>query len=52
MTTENVIGIQTNAMTEAQCIEDAAHGELVNNLEQVQMRKSSRNSSGDKAQLA
>ena len=36
MTTENIVGIQTRAMTEVQRIEDGAHGELVNNLEQVQ----------------
>ena len=36
MTTENVIGVQTRAMTEVQCMEDGAHRELVNNQEQVQ----------------
>ena len=36
MTTENIVGVQTRAMTEAQCIEDGAHGELVNNLKRVQ----------------
>ena len=36
MTTENVVGIQTRAMTEAQCMEDGAQIELDNNQEQVQ----------------
>ena len=36
MTTENIVGIQTRAMTEAQCMEDGAHRELGNNQEQVQ----------------
>ena len=36
MTTENVMGIQTRAMTEAQCMEDGARRELANNQEQVQ----------------
>ena len=33
MTTESIVGIQTRAMTEAQCIED---GEQTNNPEQTQ----------------
>ena len=36
MTTENGIGIQTRAMTEAQLMEDGAQRQLVNNPEQVQ----------------
>ena len=36
MTTENVVGIQTRAMTEAQRMEDGAQRELGNNQEQVQ----------------
>ena len=36
MTTENIIGIQTRAMTEAQCIEGEANSELTNNPEQIQ----------------
>ena len=36
MTMENSIGIQTRAMTEAQCIEDGAQRQLGNNPEQVQ----------------
>ena len=36
MTTENGIGVQTRAMTEAQCMEDGAQRQLVNNPEQVQ----------------
>ena len=36
MTTENGIGIQTRAMTEAQHMEDGAQRQLVNNPEQVQ----------------
>ena len=36
MATENMTGIQTRAMTEAQCIEDGTHGHLVENQEQVQ----------------
>ena len=39
MTTENGIGIQTRAMTEAQRIEDGAQRQLVNNPEQVQGAK-------------
>ena len=35
MTTENVVGIQTRAMTEAQCMEDGAQRELDNNQERV-----------------
>ena len=36
MTTENVVGIQTRAMTEAQRTEDGAQRELDNNQEQAQ----------------
>ena len=36
MTTENVVGIQTRAMTEAQRTEDGAQRELGNNQERVQ----------------
>ena len=35
MTTENIVGIVTRAMTEAQRMEDGAHKEMVNNQEQV-----------------
>ena len=35
MTTENIVGIQTRAMTKAQCMEDGTQEELANNLEQV-----------------
>ena len=33
---ENTVGVQTRAMTEAQCIEVEANRELTNNLEQIQ----------------
>ena len=36
MTTENGIGVQTRAMTEAQCMEDGVQRQLANNPEQVQ----------------
>ena len=36
MTTENIVGIQTRAITEAQCMEHGAQIELDNNQEQVQ----------------
>ena len=36
MTTENGTGVQTRAMTEAQCMEDGAQRQLVNNPEHVQ----------------
>ena len=36
MTTENVVGVQTRDMTEAQCMEDGAQRELGNNQERVQ----------------
>ena len=36
MTTENGVGIQTRAMTEAQHMEDGAQRQLVNNPGQVQ----------------
>ena len=36
MTTENSVGIQTRAMTEAQHMDDGAQRQLVNNPEQVQ----------------
>ena len=36
MSTDNTIGVQTRAMTEAQCIEGEANRELTNNLEKIQ----------------
>ena len=36
MSTDNSTGIQTRAMTEAQCIEGEANRELTNNQEQAQ----------------
>ena len=36
MSTDNTIGVQTRAMTEAQCIEGKANKELTNNPEQIQ----------------
>ena len=36
MSTDNTIGVQTRAMTEAQSIEGKANKELTNNLEQIQ----------------
>ena len=36
MSTDNTTGIQTRAMTEAQCIEGEANRELTNNQEQAQ----------------
>ena len=36
MSTDNTVGVQTRAMTEAQCIEGEANRELTNNLEQTQ----------------
>ena len=36
MSTYNTTGVQTRAMTEAQCIEDEANRELINNPEQIQ----------------
>ena len=39
MAMENIVGIQTRAMIEAQSIEDGTHGNLVNNPERVQDAK-------------
>ena len=36
MSTDNTTGVQTRAMTEAQCIEGEANRELTNNPEQIQ----------------
>ena len=36
MTTENVVGVQTRAMTEAQCMEDGAQRDMGTNQEGVQ----------------
>ena len=36
MSTDNTIGVQSRAMTEAQCIEGKANRELTNNPEQIQ----------------
>ena len=36
MSTDNTTGVQTRAMTEAQCIESKANKELANNLEQLE----------------
>ena len=36
MTTENLVGIQTRAITEAQCMEDGAQRDMGTNQEGVQ----------------